>query len=41
MVAVMRAPAGLNLKTGANGFYPRLVATLAKRIALVDAAKKG
>ena len=32
--------AGLNLKSGAKDFYARLVASLAQRIALVDAAKK-
>jgi phosphoesterase RecJ-like protein len=32
--------AGLNLKSGAGDFYPRLVAALTKRIALVDAARK-
>jgi phosphoesterase RecJ-like protein len=32
--------AGLNLKTGAKDFYARLVAALAQRIAVVDAAKK-
>jgi len=32
--------AGLNLKSGAEDFYPRLVAALEKRIAVVDAAKK-
>ena len=31
--------AGLNLKTGAENFYSRLVAAMAERIALVDAAK--
>jgi phosphoesterase RecJ-like protein len=32
--------AGLNLKTGTENFYPRLVAVLAERIALVDAERK-
>jgi phosphoesterase RecJ-like protein len=32
--------AGLNLKTGTENFYPRLVAALAQRIAAVDAARK-
>lgn len=32
--------AGLNLKTGAENFYARLVAALAKQIAIVDAAGK-
>lgn len=32
--------AGLNLKTGADGFYPRLVAAIAERIAEVDALRK-
>jgi phosphoesterase RecJ-like protein len=31
--------AGLNLKTGAADFYPRLVAALARQIAVVDALK--
>lgn len=31
--------AGLNLKTGAENFYPRLVAAMAERIAIVDAEK--
>ncbi len=31
--------AGLNLKSGANDFYPRLVAAFAERLALVDASK--
>lgn len=33
--------AGLNLKSGAGDFYARLVAALTKRLAAVDAAKKG
>jgi phosphoesterase RecJ-like protein len=33
--------AGLNLKSGAGDFYARLVDSLTKRIAAVDAAKKG
>ena len=33
--------AGLNLKTGAENFYSRLVAALAQRLAAVDAEKKG
>ncbi len=33
--------AGLNLKSGSADFYPRLVAALTKRMAAVDAAKKG
>ena len=32
--------AGLNVKTGAEGFYDRLVAALAQRIAAVEAEKK-
>jgi len=32
--------AGLNLKSGAEDFYPRLVAVLNERLAAVDAAKK-
>jgi phosphoesterase RecJ-like protein len=32
--------AGLNLKTGGEDFYARLVAALTKRLAVVDAAKK-
>lgn len=32
--------AGLSLKSGAEGFYPKLVAALAARIAAVDAAAK-
>jgi len=34
------AAAGLNLKTGAENFYPRLVAALGQQIAVVDAQRK-